>query len=318
MSARAQVAAACLAVVGAGCGPDFGERASSIVRARILGVRATPAEVAPGQPLSLEALVAAPSGVQVGRLDWRFCGAPKPAAENNVVGAECLDKAVAALPGTSSPDGLSRATAMPLNACTLFGPDAPPPRPGEPPFRPRDPDITGGYYQPVRLTLPDGATAISLVRVRCNLVGATPELGRQYRAEYRDNQNPRLLKVEALLDGQPVAWSALPAGATLTLRAHWTGPQEARPSVEHFALFDRVQQQLVKQRESLRLSWFAAGGAFEQERTGLGLDEPEDRKESENRWTAPAEAGPVRFWFVLRDVRGGLDFLEQEAVVTVR
>lgn len=303
---------ACLltvAVLAAGCRPDFGTRASHVAGPRLLAVRTSPAEARPGETVQYQALVALADDTP---LTWATCASPKPATENNVVDADCLESDVHALGGT----GPEVTGAVPADACTLFGPDTPAPRPGEPPYRPHDPDVTGGYYLPVRAVLPGADPAVSLERIRCNLAGASPEVAREFRDRYVPNLAPHLLEVTAWVDGAPVALDALPAGAPLTWRARWSGPEDMEPSAETYVVFDTASQTLLERRESLRVSWYATAGDFAADRTGRGEEELESF--SENTWTAPTVAGPVQFWGVLRDSRGGVDFLTLRGTVVSR
>jgi len=70
---------------------------------------------------------------------------------------------------------------------------------------------------------------------------------------------------------------------------------------------------LVPHRESMRVSWFASAGSFEHEVTGR--DEGDLATTTDNSWSAPATAGPVHLWIVLRDSRGGVDFAAYELQV---
>ena len=99
------------------------------------------------------------------------------------------------------------------------------------------------------------------------------------------------------------------------VRAHalsgWPGAFVGHAAVkqlltETFLFWNVLTLTLDMQRESLRLSWFATGGAFEHDATGRGQTETETF--TQNVWTAPATPGPVYFWTVLRDDRGGIDF----------
>jgi hypothetical protein len=196
---------------------------------------------------------------------------------------------------------------VPANTCALFGPDPPPSPPGQPPLRPRDPDVTGGYYQPLRLV--DGELqSFALERVTCDLAQAGADLAVQYAMTYTANQNPSLLPLTATVDGAPVALDALPAGAAVDFAVGW--PADA---VESFPVFDIVSATLVTHRESMRVSWFATTGSFAHEVTGR--DENDPATDTDNVWTAPASAGPVHLWLVLRDSRGGLDFAAYDATV---
>jgi len=143
------------------CAPTFDEDVAHISEPRILAVKSEPAEAKPGTPLSLTAFVAVPGvSANAPAPRWSMCSAPKPPTENNVVSAECLSEA-ALLPAGQGP---SIQTQTPFDACSLFGPDTPPGG-----FRPRDPDATGGYYQPVRVDLAHAAPVFHLERITCNL-----------------------------------------------------------------------------------------------------------------------------------------------------
>jgi hypothetical protein len=167
--------------------------------------------------------------------------------------------------------------------------------PGLPPLRPRDPDVSGGYYQPLRIVV-DGVTAFGLERITCNLAAAGADIAIAFAARYTPNQNPTLLPLAA---SAPL--DAIPAGATLTFTASWSAD-----SAEPFVVYDLEQLALVDHREALRVSWFASDGDFEHDRTGRGEQELESS--TDNRWTAPQQPGPVQLWVVLRDSRGGVDF----------
>jgi hypothetical protein len=75
---------------------------------------------------------------------------------------------------------------------------------------------------------------------------------------------------------------------------------------ETYALFNLDSRQLETKRESLRVSWYATAGQFQNAVTGR--DESELASDTDNTWTAPNEAGAVRVWLALRDSRGGQSF----------
>jgi hypothetical protein len=297
--ARARSIAFALALVA--CKPDLGPPDSHIGATRVLAVKAEPPEVKPGGTVIFRALVASPGGtIAEAPLVWSFCRAPKPITENNIVSAACL--------GWLDPFyGPSPAAAgvTPSDACALFGPDAPPGG-----FRPRDPDVTGGYFQPVRVNL-DRAESFALERVTCNLANTSADNARDFGQRYKANQNPTLAAVTASNDGAPIALDAIPAGSTVTLRAAW-GAGDA----ESYVRLDPSTQRIEEHREWLRVSWFASDGAFADDRTGRAEDEVDAW--SENRWTAPVVAGAVPMWVVLRDSRGGVDFASLELRIVTR
>jgi hypothetical protein len=255
---------------------------------RILALRGTPAEAEPGTPVALDALVAAPEGTVTAPLDWSLCHAARPLATNAAVSAACLaldsvDYLVYAQPAVTA--------TIPADACKRFGPEPPPHAPGEPELRPRDPDATGGYYQPYRADLAEALT-IGLERIRCQLVGASMEAAQAFAERYHANQHPALVRLTASAD--PVA-----VDGDLTLTAELDAA-----AVESYPLFDPSTQALTDVTENLRISWFATAGQFEHEGTAVadGL--------AVNGWHAPSAPTTVHIWAVARDDRGGIGWLE--------
>jgi hypothetical protein len=271
-----------------GCRPDFGERASLVTAARVLAVRAEPAEAPPGAAVVVTPLVASPDGTLAAPdVGWAFCAAPKPLGENDVVAQDCLAGAVRAVG-----EGPTAAATMPPDACVLFGPEPPPGA------RPRDADVTGGYYQPLRAEL-GAEPSIALLRVVCNLGNASADVAADFKARYRANQNPRLI-----IDVP----SAVAPGARVTFHASWR-PEDA----EAYVAFDAAAQTVAARREAMRVSWFVSAGALDADRTGR--DESDPATTTDDGWIAPS-AGVVHVWIVLRDSRGGVDFASAD--VTVR
>lgn len=272
------------------CRPDFTERESIVTQTRVLAVRAEPPDVKPGEMVTYRAFVVTPAGEAPGlHASWAFCATPKRLTENGAVSAECLRSGVRPMG-----DGASVTAALPQDACSLFGPEV-----SSADLRPRDPDVTGGYYQPVRLSVEDGAAARAVAfgqtRLRCNVASAAAEVAAEYQRRYVPNQNPVLLPLEA---SAPL--DAVPAGAHLTLRAPW--PES---SVEGYVAIDVAEQRVVERRETMRVSWFATAGTYEHDRTGT----------PDNAWTAPSEPGTVQLFVVLRDDRGGVAYATYPVVV---
>jgi hypothetical protein len=295
---RAALVAA--ALVAAGCRPDFGAPASLVTAPRLLAARAEPAEDAPGATVTLKAEVAARDGPITPVLGWSLCLTPRPMAENGAVAAACL------APDGTTPLGVTAgplAVTLPVDGCRRFGPELPPQAPGEPPLEPRAPDVTGGYYQPLRIDFA-GAT-IAAVRIHCALAGASLAVAADFDARYHDNRNPTLTPLSATVDGQPVALDRLPAGRAVALAVGWTDD-----SAETYPVLDPVAQALVDHREALTVSWFVSAGALADERSGRGEADPATTVS--NQWRAPATAGTAHLWVVLRDARGGVDFVAYE------
>jgi hypothetical protein len=251
-------------------------------------VFAEPPEAAPGEPVRLEALFVDPSGrIQNAPVEWAFCAVGKPLTENNAVHEACLQQGVRPIATQAEPV----TPTVPVDACALFGPDVPPDG-----SRPRDPDVTGGFYQPVRVV---GGTlrAFGFVRVQCNLANASADVAAAFREKYVRNKNPKVqLSIE--LQDRPVDPARLPAGATITLRTRWS-----ETDAEPFVAYDVVSQTLVPRREAMRVSWFSTAGQISLPVTGR--DETDLATETSTTLQLPSSPGPVVIFAVLRDSRGG-------------
>jgi hypothetical protein len=319
----------CLLLVGAGasaCKPNLGSPVSLINGPTILAVRGEPAEAAPQTQVSYEVLAVdvdgripapAPSEVTLPAL-WAICTTPKPPIETNAVSRACLDGV--ALPGQLGDSLTTYSAPMPDDACQLFGPITPTPKPNEPAIRPRDPDVTGGYYLPVRVSLwipedrrrsgmagSDTLVSFGLERISCGLANVDSERAREFNQTYTLNRNPRLAGVTMTAGrGEPVTLTPgktahVGHGETIALEASW-----AEGSAETYPVDDSQSAKLVPHREAMVVSWYATGGSFEHDSTGRSDTETE--LTTANHWTA-GEPGPVNLWTVLRDDRGGTDFV---------
>lgn len=301
---------ALLLVALAACKPDLGDPPSLVTEPRILAVQSEPAETPTDQPVTYTALVASPDGSLMPDVAWGMCAEPAPLSSNNVVGDDCIYTA------SSLPDrGITITTKIPIAACSVFGPTPPAPAPGETPRRPHDADVTGGYYQPVRVLAKPGGEqitpAIGLTRITCDLANAPFDIVQDFRARYHANTNPKIARVLAQLPGAPDAVDLpveLPANTEIPLRVRWTAD-----SVEAFPVFDPQTRTLVDHREAIRVSWFVSDGEVAFDRTGR--TETETDTFAENTWTTP-DAGPAHLWVVVRDPRGGLAFRSID--VTIR
>lgn len=300
-----------LVVMVAACKPDLGAPASLVVEPRVLAIRSEPAELVPGGDVALSALIASPDGTLAPDVAWGFCTAPAPLASDNVVGDDCIYGAASLMPR-----GPDVTITIPIDACSTFGPTPPAPAPGEPPRRPHDADVSGGYYQPTRaLAKLDGTQvpAIGLTRITCDLANAPLDVVQDFRARYHANTNPELVYVLAQrptdADAAPLADGAtLPAHAVIALRTRWTPA-----SAETYPVFDPKSRALVDHREAIRVSWFASDGELAAERTGRTEDDLEVT--ADNTWTTPDAPGPAHLWIVVRDSRGGVAFASFDVTI---
>jgi hypothetical protein len=283
-------------VLFAGCRPDFGLPVSVVTEPRILSVQASPPEARPGATVHLTTMAVAPEGPLSSPVDYAFCASPRPLIENNVVSSDCLGPTGVVTPIASQVQEVD--AALPLDGCLNFGPDTPPQMPGQPPLRARDPDITGGYYQPVRVVLSPDVEAVALVRIRCNLPGASAQRAVEFAERYVDNQNPQLSAIELRRDGAAIDPQAVPARTQVTLHVSWPSG-----TAESYVVHDRSTDTLVDHREALRVSWFTTSGLIPIVTTGRAEDD--EGSDTETEWQTP-DSGSGTLWAVIRDSRGGL------------
>jgi hypothetical protein len=329
---HATVASLCLAVATAAasgaCKPDLGAPISVLSGPRILAIRGTPAEAAPGTKVTYDLLAADETGPIVApSVTWAQCHVPKSPSDPNKVSVACLsvpDDAgpsptfTAPMPMGTIPSGPDGGTVN-VDACQHFGPEAPTDMPG---VRPRDPDVTGGYYQPVRanLSTPAGTlTGFDLERIRCDLANAPADVTVTYNANYVLNSNPTIASVMLDPDGAatPLFASGTPARATVatvsagqavSLRVSW-----ADASAETYLVWNLASHTLDTHREALTVYWFTTAGLFAHDSSGRDEQDPAD--DTDDVWTAPTTPGPVYFWAVLTDIRGGVDFAQAKVDV---
>jgi hypothetical protein len=266
----------------AACEDGLDQRLSIIDAPRVLAIVAEPAEARPGETVAYRALVASPAGTLDAVPRWSYCTAPKPPTEDNAVSTRCATGAALQPLG----DAPTVTAALPADACRLFGPEVPPGN-----FRPRDPDPTGGFYQPVRADV-DPLIAFGLSRITCKLGNATAAISREYELRYVANKNPVLELPDA------AALAAVPAHAAIALTAAWPAD-----SAEPYLYYDQLAQALTTRREAMRLSWFATAGALDVDASAVGEDDPATSVTT--TWHTPGP-GPATLWFVLRDSRGGV------------
>ncbi len=116
---------------------------------------------------------------------WSYCATPRSLTENTSVSEACALES--GLPLEATRDRAEGA--IPSDACRLFGPDPPP---GD--TRPRDPDESGGYYQPLRVAAYGEAT-VFLQRITCTPGDVAADAARDYSASYTANRNPENLSL---------------------------------------------------------------------------------------------------------------------------
>lgn len=317
--------AAALIGSGAACKPNLGAPISLVTGPTILAVRGMPPEAKEMAPVTYDLLAVDTDGTIVApQASWAVCKIPRPPSDSGSINPMCLtipDDAGPAPTFTSPIPAADPNVDNSSGACSLFGPIKPL---SDPTARPRDPDVTGGFYLPVRATLPNtnGGSpliAFDLERIQCPLVSSV-QISNAFdnpTTGYQPNNNPAIAGLTlavgdaAAMDAALTIPGTTPADAVATvapgqriaLEASW-----AAESAETYMLYDIQTTSLVQQRESLRVSWFTTDGAFDHDVTGRASDDM--GLTADNGWIAPDQAELVHFWLVLSDDRGGVDFAE--------
>ena len=274
-----------LLVLLVGCEHALDQRLAIVDTPRVLAIVSEPPEVLPGAATTVTALVGGPDGTIAADPAWSLCAAPKPPTEDNGVAVGCVEDQVVPIG-----DGASLPATIPTDACRTFGPDV-----ISMGFRPRPPDATGGYFQPIRADVPALDIAFGFTRITCNLANAPGDIAQTFHLDYVANTNPTL---EPLVIAGVPGTTSVASDTTVTLAATW--PDDA---VESYLYFDPDAQVLVTRRESMRLSWFATGGELAVDASAVGEGDP--ARSVTTTWHTPP-AGTATLWLVLRDSRGGI------------
>lgn len=336
-SARALAFA--LLALGTGCVPEFDDDLSLISTRRIVAVRATPAEAEPGGEVALTALVVDADGTIVDApLEWALCVARKPLTELGPVDQRCVDEFGKRDDELFVPLGEGGATTatLPDEVCSLFGPLAPPREGDEEGGRPVDPDLSGGYYQPV--VVGEGEATLGSIRISCGAPGLSNDGTIEFNRGYRPNENPSVGEVTAVVDGEervvvpgePLRISrssqvsfalafpdcpteALCGDGLCTAGENSTDCREdcldaprGCEGAEEYLYGDVEAEQSVERSEVLEVVWLTTLGSFPIAQTEA--ETSDGRSSSSNDWTPPGEAGTAHLWFVVRDDRGGVGF----------
>jgi hypothetical protein len=290
-----------IALATLSCGPDFDRSISLIPANAILAVRAEPPESTPGETVAYTALAASGGGADTNaQIVWSFCTTVPASTEDSPVSTSCV---------AGETDGIAVGTSValqtPSDGCRRFGPLGMPAQAGQAPSRPTPPDVTGGFYQPIRLGW-DASVSIVRERLTCDPTGISLDLAQAYRAVRKPNSNPRLLPLVATVAGQPADLGALPPLAVVDFIASW--PPD---SVEEYFTVDPERAALDSHFENLWVAWFTTSGSLASD---ISQAAPSESTAS-NHFHAPAGAGTFYLWTVLHDDRGGTDFAETEIAV---
>lgn len=346
MSVLGRLLASSMATLALGCVPEFDDNVGLVDEFRVLAVRSDPAEVAPGGQVALTVLWATPEGetVESDDVSWGLCTQRKELTEPGPVSPLCIeqfgDEDSEIIEYLGSGDAVD--ASLPSDGCRTFGPLAPPPEEGSTvPGRPVDPDLTGGFYQPVLVG--ESAATLGGIRMKCGTPWLPSEELIVFNQGYRPNEHPDFARLERA-DGDD--WNEVDldeplfvkVGDELRLRVGWAAcPREPEcgdglctmgengtncagdcrtdpvgcTGAEDYLVADVETRTALPTRENVSVAWFSTGGRFESSVT----DDPEHVDSTENAWVAPDEPASLGLWLVLRDDRGGVTWRSLEVSV---
>lgn len=258
---------------------------STIDRPRIVAVIADPSESYPGGSVRFNAVVATPNGPLAPLLTWSFCSTPRAASDNTAAAPACVLNAERPVDQM----GVSVDVLVPGDACMRFGSETPSGR------TPNAADLSGGYYQALRIALAPDEVTLARYRIRCALPNAPLAAARDFNRDYVPNRRPAVAAVRAFGPEGEVALTSLPVAETLTFRV-----EAAADARESYLLYDPRSGALTTAAERLSVAWYITNGAFE----NPTVDVPTFT--AENRWRATDPGSGAWLWVVLRDDRGAM------------
>jgi len=294
---RAFLVAALFALAAAGCGNDF-DPASYLApgQLRILGVVADPAEVAPGQTTTLT--VVTPDLPAPVTYEWVLCTQPPPPGSSSV-DPLCLEADMGDFLQPIAGDGPSAQVTMPA--------DAGPSTLGVP-------DVTGGFYIPVRVRATMADQRVDTVYgLRLSLPQLEPM-----------NHDPVIASAALVgepLDASPMMVTELSADANAPTPVAANSEPTFRLTLtpDSFEVYPQItgappNTMITMATEKPRYFWYADAGQFTEDTTGS--DQPDTQlKLDDSQHHRPAAGDRINLFVVVHDDRGGTTFTHRYLVV---
>jgi hypothetical protein len=262
---------------------------------RVLGVVADPPEAAAGQTTTVTVIAPALADGTPITFDWAICTLSPPPGTSEV-DPDCLENDTAPFLTPIAATGATAQVTMPdvTNPLTLG-----------------IPDVTGGFYLPVRIRAHAGSQQVDTIfGLRLSL----PDLPANHNPTIQSAQ-----EVEPPLDAAPMLVTELSAdpanptpveaGSDTTLRLTLTPDSyEMFPELEGTP----PNQAVVMVSEQPRFFWYSDAGAISRDVTGQAQP---DVVLSVGGKHAPAEGQTINLWVVAQDDRGGAAFTHRFLIV---
>ena len=320
---RTRAAAALLLTLAASlsaCEATGFEEVDEITKLRVLAMRSQPAEVGPGDLAAFDALVASTETNPALSYTWELCpfndGPDARYTCSQDPEGESIDYVISESPEAFVPyDALVAEVGSIASLCAALGeldlPDFVEP-----------PDCTRGLPFTLRLRVEDGSGDVELA------VKQVLFLTEQEAERDAANRNPELsgllLSQEDAEGAVVLPWTELNADEVPTLRLDPTQPVRLQAlantdEAERYVSLDEGGEG-EEERERLVLAWHTTRGGMERTNTYFAEDIAPGEEFQTNalnldRNTAAEEGDEIGLYVVLRDTRGGVDFLERRLVV---
>lgn len=287
-----------------GCSATAPENLTRVMQGRVLAVVAEPPEVRPGEAARLRAVLAWPIGSTAATFGvdaWHLCSEPRIPGSHGTAPSSCLTTATTPL----ASDALETTALLPTDACRNFGPDPPPGG-----FRPQDPDVTGGYYQPIRLDA-FGQYWFHFQRLHCPLGNAPTDAAAEFSSTYAANQNPTPSQltvngVEFAFDDALFVRELSLADAPFELSLIWhADPRETYPR------FNPASRSVEVARETVSVTWLSNAGEVSFEEPNF-VSEP--NRQAVATWAPGGDVTHAALWSIVRDSRGAAVALRLDAI----
>jgi hypothetical protein len=318
--AQLAILVASVAVTAAACGPEM-DPVSLVERARVVGARVEVegapdrASPAPGETARVQWLMTAPGAMPA--LSWAFVVCPG-AGTNSGADIVCAGEPAAVFQGQGVPE-----LRFPIPAREQLG-DV------------RRLVVLGRVCTDSTPVLDPGGTVprcASDPGAMAPADGTTAALSIPIALDQPANRNPSLAAASLTLDGQPWTASETATCAELPMVKAWN--RDDKTSVREHAIrieATGVERERyvatagdppapVEKREWLQISHFTTAGELDRSITAVEAEDPRESPSVEMNWDAPelakvpAEGQVVRFTFVVRDMRGGVDWLGRSLCV---
>lgn len=294
----------------AACRPEF-QPYNELRELRVMGVRADQPWFGPDEVANLDVLIHNPNPDAELTYQWNWC----PLSSASGDGFQCQiseeDLASFGVPFLPYDLGTEPTAAFPYpthpealrTACQMIAEQG-----NLPDFVPL-PDCEKGFPVTISLDVSDGTTSIRAVK----------EMVLLYDPDDERNTNPVLTGFAVQPDGGGEAIALLPE-PTVVARLernlnHRFSVDLSESSSEEFTPSGADEPT----RESLVVTWFVEGGELEKIRTSYYPGETTLESAETNDWTTPTaddfEPGEMRVYTVLRDGRGGIDWISSRVAL---